>query len=270
MRPTGAGGTASVEYDFSNQNRNWSGTSRAPSSANDDKQIRTDFLTAGAQYMFDRAWGATIELPVWNRRFRTYDAGASAVDTFDHAALGDVRLMGVYSGFSPDMASGVMFGVKLPTGPFHTPGFDRDTAIGSGSTDLLLGAYHQGNLCSSGAVAYFVQGLLDLPLAHQGPYTPGQEFDGAGGVYYNGFGRDGPVRFAPVLQLILSTRARDRGADANPDNSGYTRLLLSPGLEFDGDDWKFYADVELPVYQRVNGDQLIARQLFKVVVSRDF
>jgi len=271
MRPSGAGGTAYLEYDFSDQDHNWSRTSRAPSADNPDKEIRTNFLTAGAEYMFDRSWGVMVQAPIWERRFRTQDEITGDPVTFEHTQVGDVRLMGVYSGFSPDMSTGVMFGLKLPTGDYNVAGFDRDTAIGSGSTDLLLGAYHQGHLCSNGQLSYFVQGLWDLPVARQGGYRPGQEFDAALGLYYNGFAMaEGHLKIAPVLQIIASARARDAGSEANPSNSGYSRLLLSPGIEFDGDDWRLYGDVEFPIYQQVNGNQLVAPELFKVALSRNF
>ncbi len=39
------------------QNKNWSGTSKAPAANNDDKDIRSNFYTAGVQYMFNRDWG---------------------------------------------------------------------------------------------------------------------------------------------------------------------------------------------------------------------
>ena len=101
------------EYDFMDQNRNWSGTSSAPASANEDKEIKTDFFTAGAQYVFDQDWSVKLEAPYWNRAFTT-DTGAG-IATFRHSALGDIRLTGIYSGLSDDMTTGVIFGVKLPT-----------------------------------------------------------------------------------------------------------------------------------------------------------
>ena len=47
----------------------------------------------------------------------------------------------MYTGFFKDMSTGVIFGLKLPTGTYTAPGLDRDTQIGSGSTDLMLGGY---------------------------------------------------------------------------------------------------------------------------------
>src|SRR5579871_4468010 len=91
MLPTQQGGMTWLEYDFMNQNRNWHNSSRAPSANNGDKDIKTDFLTAGAEYMFNRAWGAEIEVPYWKRHFTTTDDNGDTV-SFNHSALGDIRV----------------------------------------------------------------------------------------------------------------------------------------------------------------------------------
>ena len=46
------------------------------------------------------------------------------------------------------MPAGVTFGLKLPTGShsFDPDIVDRDTQIGTGSTDALLGGFYRGNL----------------------------------------------------------------------------------------------------------------------------
>ena len=80
-----------------------------------------------------------------------------------------------------------------------------------------------------------------------------------------------PVRLVPVLQAIASARSRDSGANsADPVASGYQRLMLSPGIEFNLHPTMVYADVELPVLQHFTGNQLAAPALFKVVVSYMF
>ncbi len=63
MFPEGEGGMAFLNYDYQDQNQNWNGTSSAPAANNDDKKIETDFVTLGLQYMFNRSWGAQVELP---------------------------------------------------------------------------------------------------------------------------------------------------------------------------------------------------------------
>ena len=47
-------------------------------------------------------------------------------------------------------------------------------------------------------------------------------------------------------------------------------MLLSPGIEVHLHPVKIYADVELPVYQNMNGNQLVAPALFKLSISYMF
>jgi hypothetical protein len=268
--PNGSGGQAFFEYNFMDQNQNRSGASSAPSANNSDKEIRTDFFTMGAQYMLNHEWGVMVEAPYWTRTFKT-DDGAGAVDTFNASSVGDIRLKGMYTGFSHDMSTGITFGVKLPTGDFGNPNFDRDTQIGTGSTDILIGGFHRGALTADNALSYFAQAQWDEPVASQGGYTPGNELDAAVGAHYNGFTADGgKIKITPVLQVLVSQRARDSGVNADPGDSGYTRAIVSPGVEFGMGDWSVYADVEVPVYQRYNGNQLAAPEAVKVILSRDF
>lgn len=269
LLPNGAGGTAFLEYDYMNQTRNWSGTSSAPAADNADKDIRTDFYTAGLQYMFNRDWGASIAVPYTDRLFVT-TLGNGSIGGFHHSALGDVRLLGMYSGFSDDMSTGVMFGLKLATGDYTYPNFDRDTSIGTGTTNAILGAYHESNLDADNTWSWFVQGEWERAFAAHAGYRPGNELDAAGGVYYSGWLVGAKGTLAPVLQLLASDRWRDSGPQSNPDNSGYRRLLASPGLEYDVGKLKLYADVEFPVYQDVNGDQLVTPRQYKLIVAYSF
>ncbi|MBV9849311.1 MAG: hypothetical protein JO250_06455 [Armatimonadetes bacterium] len=269
MFPHDTGGIVFLEYDYMDQNRNWSGTSRAPAANNDDKDIRTNFWTAGAQYMFNRKWGVMAEVPYWQRHFETTDEDTGDIVDFDHAAFGDIRLRGIYTGFSPDMSTGVTFGLKLANGDHTYAGFDPDTSIGTGSTDLLLGAFHSGALTADNHWDWFVNGQLDLPFQHVAAYRPGNEVDGIGGIGYRGWSV-GKYTVAPLLQLVGSYRERDGGPEADPPNSGYERLLLTPGIQVHAGSYTMYADVGLPVYQNVNGNQLTAAALFKINISHDF
>ncbi|MGH8373072.1 MAG: hypothetical protein ACRETO_10085 [Gammaproteobacteria bacterium] len=267
--PNGSGGTAFLEYDYMNQDRNWDGSSSAPLAQNDDKNIRTDFYTVGARYMFNRDWGLSVEVPYWDRLFiTTLDSGGTG--GFHHAALGDIRLLGMYTGFSADLSSGLLFGLKLPTGDYTYPNFDRDTSIGTGSTDAIVGAYHEAALDAAHTWNWFVQGQWQQALVTRGGYRPGNELDAAGGIYYNGWEIGSKSQLSPVMQMIVSSRASDSGAEASPDNSGYNRLLIAPGLEFDSGAFRLYADIELPVYQHVTGNQLVATRQYKLVLSYKF
>ena len=258
-----------LEYDFLNQNKNWSGDHSAPTENNDDKRIRTSFYNIGGQYMFTPEWGVTVEIPYWTRYFKTADEDTGNIVQFNHGDVGDVRIRATYAGFSEDLSTGVTFGLKLPTGDFSYPGFDRDTAIGTGSTDLLLGAYHNGSLTSDFNWAWFANVQMDQPLATQDGYRPGTEFNATVGASYEGFDFQ-TFKIAPLLQFIGSYRLTDGGPEANPDGSGYYRLLISPGVRMNFDKVRLNANVALPVYQHVNGNQLISPALFKLAVSYSF
>jgi hypothetical protein len=265
LLPSERGGTLFLEYDALTQNQNWHGNSRAPATANDDKRIHSDFFLAGAQYMFDENWGAMIELPYTRRSLRTTESGTA--ETFEHESIGDVRVMGMYSGFSPDMSLGAIFGVKLPTGDHNFAHFDTDVQIGSGSTDLLLGGYKTGALSSDGNWSYFAQVLWQHEIATQDHYRPGSELNGAAGIAYADL-KVGDVGIAPVFQFVFSHRGRDGAATGDPDNTGYDRLLASPGVALVMQQWKFYADIELPLWQQVNGNQLVSPLAVKLILSR--
>ena len=274
MFPSGEGGTAFVNYAFQNQNQNWSNSSKAPEANNPDKKIETDFITPGLQYMFNRSWGAQIELPFAYRSFKTTsNAPGSPNTTVNWGALGDVRLNAIYTGFSEDLSSGINFGLKLPTGSYaHENAYgdvDRDSQIGTGSTDILLGGFHRGNLSESWRLDWFSQAQLDLPTLTQGDYRPGFELDAAAGINYRGWSW-GRARITPIAQALFSERTKDYGSAANSPNSGYTRVLLSPGIEIHLHPLMIYADAEVPVFQNVNGNQLVAPVLFKAGVSYMF
>jgi len=275
MIPTTSGLMASVDYDYQDQNQNWSGTSKAPAADNGDKDIRTSWYTLGYQDMFNRSWGIRFEVPYEDRHFVT-TGGATGDDivTLNFRGLGDARIEGVYTGFSEDMSGGLTFGLKVPTGSYTTndayQDIDRDSEIGSGSTDILLGGFDRFSLGSASGWSGFSQALLDVPVTTQVQYRPGTEFDVATGAYYDGL-RIGRLTIAPIGQIKLSVRSRDTGANsADPVASGFVRVLAAPGLELDLHPIKVYADVELPLYYHFTGDQLVAKTLFRLNVSYMF
>jgi hypothetical protein len=277
--PSGGGGTVWLEYDFMNQYINWHASGPSSGVNNSDKQIKTDFLTVGGQYMFNRSFGLMVTVPYTIRTFRTEGDG-NDINQYNHANFGDVRIWGMYTGLSEDMSLGLVAGFKLATGDHTYNDFDRDTSIGTGSTDLLVGAYKLGTFPSRiGNVKltfrdrpfnWFVQAQYEYPFASTGNYTPGKEFDGALGIYYN-FGQVGPLKeLAPMFTVLGSNRTHDLGNEANTPNSGYDRLLLAPGGEIRLWVLRLYADVEFPAFNFSNGNQLVAPYLVKTILSYDF
>lgn len=268
MLAQGTGTSLFFQASYLDQTDNWSGTSSAPAAENDDKHIRSEFYDVGIQTMFNRSWGLTVQVPYTQRHFDTLDDDTGAAVASDHGAVGDIRVTGVYTGFSADMSTGLTFGLKLANGDWKFPGFDRDTEIGTGSTNLLLGGYHQFRFggADSGWNG-FAQALLDTPLHTQGGYRPGTELDAAFGAYPDSWQLGQGVTLTPLLQGLVSLRRHDSGVNADPDSTGYSRLLAAPGLELRFKHWRVYADVEAPIWQNVNGNQLIAPWQAKLTAS---
>jgi hypothetical protein len=279
-------------YNYMNQSQNWEGNAKAPASDNGDKEINTNFFTPGGEFQIDRDWTVMAELPIFSRQLTTTDDGtvagpAGSVYTGHIGDLGDLQVTGVYTGLSDDMSTGLTLGFKLPTGNFSGPNgplggaeFDRDSLPGTGSTDIMIGGYHAGGLNADDSLVYFVQARYQIPFLTQDGYRPGNELDAAVGVTYD-FGQNGAfTKIAPVLQLVGSYRQHDTGINADPLNSGYTRLLVAPGVEFRLDKIRVYADVRLPIYQYTNSatnvniegtsGQLVASALVNLEVSYDF
>lgn len=269
MLPHGTGGMAWLQYDYMDQNEDWSGYQPASADLNGDKEIETHFTTIGLQYMFSQRWGAQVEIPYDFRYFKGTD-GNGNVTSYSWNQLGDIRVEGIFSPFA-DQSVGLTFGVKLPNGYDNIDPFlvDRDTQIGTGSTDALLGGFFRHNLDRNQNWDGFFQGLLDAPILTQDGYRPGFEFDSAAGVDYKGISIGG-TQIVPLGQLIFSERTHDNGSQADVSDTGYQRLMISPGVEVHLHPVTLYADIEVPVMQHYTGYQLTTSVLYKASVSFTF
>ena len=283
------GGMIYLEDDYQSQDQNWVGSHSAPASANTDKEIQTHFGGVGMIYQFNSNWGVELKIPYWDRLFRTDEGSPGAPDIVDyrHSALGDIHLQARYTGLSSaEQSTGITLGVKLPTGDWTYPNFDRDTSIGTGTTDLLVGIYHLHNINLSalsdgpGRLQWFGEFLLDRAFNTREGYRPGNEMDAALGLIYAGVQIAPSVSLSPLLQVIVSDRYHDSGENADPANSGYERLLISPGLEANVGRWTLYADAEFRTLHYANAaasvdvegtqGQLVAPVLIKAMVSYNF
>ena len=295
------GGRVFFEFWSADQTQNYVGSSRAPASINLDKQLNTQWYNVGFSYNFNRDWGVMLRIPTANRTLTTDTGAFAGITSFNPKDLADIEIMGMYTGFFKDMSTGIIFGVKLPTGTFTAPGLDRDNQIGTGSTDLLLGAFHRGLLSGDNAWQYFSQIMWRQPFLYQSAadpqgffdgnpgvvqsYFPGTQIDAAAGIVYNNLYHVlGLDKITPLGQVIVSHRDHDTGTGADPFNSGFDRVMLSPGIEFtkvvdeaNNRVVKLYADVEVPIYYRANAannngteGQLLAPYQIKVVASYNF
>jgi hypothetical protein len=267
--PSAAGGSINIQDTLLDQNSAMQGSHRIPLSQSPDQKIQTNFLNLNAQYTFNHEWGVMAMVPYWQRTFDTNaNFGGGAPDVVNHRVntLSDVRIMGMYTGFSPDMSSGLIFGLKLPTGTYTASGFDRDTQPGTGSTDLLLGGYQVGQERTWG---WYAQGMLRTAVATRDGYRPGNSLQLVLGMHYdaNPFDED----LIPLLQLNATVRNADSGSQSDPLNSGSKSLYLSPGALYNlTKNLQVNALLYLPLVREVNGIQLVPNQIVSAGLTYSF
>ena len=121
-----------------------------------------------------------------------------------------------------------------------------------------------------GAWRYFAQARYEFAVASKSGYRPGNELDGVAGVSYDAGSLGSGIEVSPILQFIASTRMHNSGCDANPGDSGYSRVLISPGVDVNINSWTLHAEVDVPIYQNVIGNQLTAPALIKTNIAYSF
>ena len=260
------GVTADLRYDFFNQDDLRSGTGRVDRAAlalPNDQEIQQQTVNRNATLTLDYGltsdWGVTLTLPWLERRHTTIAEGDTDISSSRSNSLGDVRLVARYTGFSEAQDWGLQLGLKLPTGDSHGVNFDagpqqgemldRGLQPGTGSTDLLLGAFRFGAFGPQ--LEWFSQALLQLPVAHESAFRPGNALNASAGLRY----RLGAV--VPQAQFNARVEKRESGPLADQPNSGSTLVYFSPGATWNvAERTSVYLFGQVPVYQRVNGLQL--------------
>jgi hypothetical protein len=248
---------------------------------------KTQTITASLNYMGDN-FGASIHLPFVNRTHGTYGSGPAAIGssytTSSDNSIGDVRILGRYTGLSDDKSSGLIAGVKLPTGNTganfnagtlaNTP-LDAGLQIGTGSTDLILGGYTTGAVSEYG---WFVQGTVQHAVATKlalggATYRPGDAYTLDVGIRHAEFG----AKITPMLQLNVIKREADSGTGVPADMltgvpvSGGTLVYLAPGASVRvGEGMSIYGFVQLPIYQYVNSLQVAPQYTLTLGMRQSF
>jgi len=232
-------------------------------------------LVATLDWAFGPQWAVSLRAPYLDRR-HVHDVlpdtpgDPIVTERWNIRRLGDVQVLGRYQlPLQEKTAYALTAGLKLPTGS-HTVANDDGTVAermlqpGTGTTDLIVGASARHSLSDRDAL--FGQAVFSMPLNSRDAYRPGQRFDLAIGTahqYASGW--------STALQVNVAFRGRDSGAQAEPDVSGATTVQISPGVNVDLDGkTHLYGFVQVPVYQHVNGIQLVSRWSLLVGVNTLF
>jgi hypothetical protein len=225
------GWTASVQFDFINQNQLRSGTKSVSNeqvaAINDaggeqevEKQTINRYITFGLTYLPTPNWIFNLQIPVVDRNHDTYGAAPNPLtpDLISGASftrIGDARVVGSYQGLLPTHNLGLQLGLVLPTGTYGGPNADGTGVVGrnpvtfnsgpngqSPSPDNLLDTSLQAGTGATQIVvgAYYIQAIS-------------QDFD----AFING-----------QFQAALVHQLNEPGEDYRPGN----QVNVSTGLRY--------------------------------------
>lgn len=266
---------ADLRFEFIDQDRPFAGSKRVAVGQvpREDDEIRTinRNVILGFDYNFANGWGLGVQLP-WVARdhehIHNHD-GQPQLEQWDIKKFGDARI-NLRLPLVKDSGFGLNLGLKLPTGRTTVTNREGEVAErtlqpGSGSTDTILGLnYHSRPKAS--AFSWFGQASWQHAVTTRDHYQPGDRLDvDISGRY--AFTHD----LSGVIQANFQLRARDRGTNAEPEDTGGRFLYLNPGLAYaTGPNTQVYAFVQLPLYTHVNGVQITTGKSFSIGISQRF
>jgi len=275
------GWSADLRIESVSQSRLRKGTSNIDASQVTDedaieRHTKNLNLVTTLSYGFDKDWSLSLRIPLVKRDHvhDLVDATTGAPSTREEwrfTKLGDVQLTARHQSLSEDVQTAWAWfgGVKLPTGSIDVVNADGSRAEralqpGSGTTDVVLGLALRHAVGITDAL--IGQASVTQALNQREAFRPGVRIEASIGwshAFSEGIGS--------VLQLNLRRRGHDTGAQAEPQNSGSTTIDLSPGLTFAvGHSSTLYGYVQLPLYQNVNGIQLVPRSGVALGWTADF
>ena len=254
-----------IDQDQPKQGSHKVGVGEIPAHHDEVETINRNFLTT-LDYGINENWGLTAVIPVVDRSHEHIHnhQGEKLTETWNFTQLGDIRVQGRYQTYfgqaSMERAgfAGVTVGLVLPTGATDITNGDGDVAErslqpGTGTTQVTLTAYYREALPMQNS-SWYVQGAAQVPLNYNDGFKPGTQLAMDLGYRYD-------VNDAVGLNLQLNYvyKNRDKGAEAEPEDSGGQTLAIAPGVTYAfSPTAQAYLFVSLPVYQYVNGVQLTA------------
>ena len=267
------GTTFSLRYDYVPQTTLRSGTNKVDRGAIElpiDREIERYTFNHSATFTLDHQfandWGVDLQLPVLTRPHKTIAEDTVEPSFSNTKGIGDLRVVGRWQGLStPGTVTGLEAGVVLPTGQFHQAfksgpeegeEVDRGLQPGTGTVQAVLGVYHLGAI--SPELGYLLQATSQIPLTSRDGFKPGSFVQASAALNYTHW-----RNVTPQLQLSFRKTWRDSGPDSDRPNSGGEQVNVAPGLSAKlGSRVVGFSFVELPLYTRVNGFQLVPRAKF--------
>jgi hypothetical protein len=267
----------SIEYDYIDQNQLRSGThavSGVPAGTELEHETVNQYVTTGLSYSPSSSWNVTLLIPYVIRSHSTYGIydptqPLPELSRSFSSSLGDIKLIGSYQGLLPTNNLGIQLGMKLPSGQYGsavqfysgpnagTP-LDASLQPGTGSTDVIVGAYYYQAISQD--FDAFVNGQFQSAVKHKldqpgNDYRPGNSTTVSFGLRY-----EGNPRWVPQLQANLLHKSPDQGALADVQNTAGNVVFLSPGITAQlATGLHLFAFAQLPLYSNLYGIQLFPR-----------
>lgn len=234
------------------------------------------YLNLGLSYRPNADWNFNLIAPYVIRGHSTFgvqpqpfipaEISHDQLSYTDMSRLGDIKFLAAYQGLLPTHNLGIQLGVKLPTGAYGTAvkfqtgpnaGEPLDASLqpGTGSTDIIIGAYYFQPISQD--FDAFATGAFQSAVAHRqdqsgNDFRPGNSLTVSFGLRY-----EAHPRWVPQLQINLYDKSADQGALADMlDTTGFV-TYLSPGLTVQLlHRLQLYGLLQLPVYSNLGGYQL--------------
>lgn len=289
---TTSGFQVSLEYSFIDQNQLRSGTSTiSPEQVATipgqevERQTVNRYTNLGLAYSSSADWNYKLVVPYIDRSHTTYGTTETVPLTSDQVSganvnsLGDIRFITSYQGLLPTHNLGIQLGVKLPTGDYGGPNaagtgtvgrnpvsfgpggnsggqlLDTSLQAGTGSTDLIVGAYYYQPISQN--FDAFINGQFTAAVMEKlnqagADYRPGDLATVSFGTRY-----EANPMVVPQLQINMTHKAADQGALADTTDTAGTVVYLSPGISASVmKNVQAYGFLQLPLYSKLSGYQL--------------
>lgn len=277
-----------LSYQFIDQDRVRIGTSEAAIGQipGDEDEVRTlsQMVHLKGHWLASRRWALTATLPYIVREHRhiSNEETGPVPRQWNYEGIGDIPVLASWSalGSGDEMSPFTLIlqaGAKLPTGQRHVENVDGQepephARLGTGSVDGLFGVqglYTRSAPTLGGRDAplpLFASAVYTLTSRGTEDYRVGSVFDGSAGVSY-------PLadHLRVLAQLNTRLRAQDEVAPAasggghahdhgaHAQNTGGALVFVTPGIRVESSPFlAFSGYVQLPLYQRVNGIQIVA------------
>ena len=254
-------------FQYINQSVPRVGASRAsvgdmPNAEHNEVATINRVYTLRTDYELDSRWGFGLTLPLISRTHDHISVDSGDIEHWSFSGVGDVIAQIRYE-IAPSLR--VSLGGKFPTGRTgaHNDAEKAEITIqpGSGSYDAIFGAAFSQNLAKLPTLDGKYAWLTFFTSVSYKKNTPGTQNYRMGDEFLANLGSS--YSLLNRLDLLAQANFRFKGKDGRGDTAedtsftGGAFLYLSPGLRAHWTkDLSTYGYVQLPVYQRVNQEQL--------------